>query len=161
MIEVVVHGRGGQGAVTLAILLAKAAGLEGKWVQAFPAFGVERRGAPVKAFCRIDNQPIQLRCQVRNPEWRVVLDESLLGLLEQDGAKKVVNGKGGDYNFDATGLALEVLGKPVVNTAMLGYFAKVSGLVGLDAILEALKEVFSGKLLELNQEVVKRAYGAE
>lgn len=159
MIEIVVYGRGGQGAVTLAVLLAKAAGLEGKWVQAFPAFGVERRGAPVKAFCRIDNQPILLRCQIRNPEWHIVLDESLLEMTGE--GKKVVNGKNGDWTFDATGLALKVLGKPVVNTAMLGYFAKVSGLVRLDSILEALKDVFSGKLLELNQEVVRRAYGAE
>ncbi|MEM5798887.1 MAG: 2-oxoacid:acceptor oxidoreductase family protein [Candidatus Aenigmatarchaeota archaeon] len=163
MIEIVVHGRGGQGAVTFAIMLAKAAGLEGKWVQAFPAFGVERRGAPVRAFCRIDKKPITQRTQVYKPDWAVVLDESLIesGVVKIDGAKVVINSKK-DYpncsSFDATAVALDILGKPIVNTAMLGFFAHVSKLVKLDSLLKSLEDIFSGKLLELNKRLVSEAY---
>ncbi len=82
MIEVRIHGRGGQGAVTAVTLLAKAAGVEDKYSQAFPAFGPERRGAPVKAFCRISENPITTREQVYNPDYIIVLDPSLLFLPE-------------------------------------------------------------------------------
>jgi pyruvate ferredoxin oxidoreductase gamma subunit len=171
MIEVRVHGRGGQGAVTAVTLLAKAAGAEDKHSQAFPAFGPERRGAPVKAFCRISEKPITTRAQVYSPDYVVVLDSSLLFLPEvseglKDSSVVIVNSSKDEgfelankvHYFDATGLAMKLMGKDIVNTAMLGVFAKLSGLVGLESILKALEEVFPGKLLEVNKELVSQAY---
>jgi pyruvate ferredoxin oxidoreductase gamma subunit len=169
MIEIRFHGRGGQGAVTSAIILAKAVGKEGKHSQAFSAFGPERRGAPVRAFCRISSSPITLRSQVYTPDYVIVLDPSLLNLPEvSEGLKedseiiintdKPVNSPHSTHTYDATKLALGVLGKEIVNTAMLGVFAKATNLVRLESLLDALGEVFSGKVLESNRELVKKAY---
>jgi len=171
MIEIRIHGRGGQGAVTFATLLAKAVGYGGKWSQAFSAFGPERRGAPVKAFCRIDNNQIMIRSQVYNPDYVIILDPSLAELPEvSDGLKPesviIINSpkrafklKNKTHLYNATNLALRVLGKDIVNTVMLGFFAKITKLVEVQDILKALDEIFKGKILELNKELVKQAYG--
>ncbi len=169
MIEIRFHGRGGQGAVTAASLLAKAAGLDGKYAQAFPAFGVERRGAPVRAFCRISERKITLRSQIYSPDFIVVLDDTLLGLPEiTEGLKKdsvaVINTKSRPqlkqktFCYDATSLALEMLGKDIVNTAMLGVFAKASGLVSISSIEKAIEENFPPRLAEVNAKLVRTAY---
>jgi pyruvate ferredoxin oxidoreductase gamma subunit len=150
-------------------LLAKAAGYDDKYSQAFGSFGPERRGAPVKAFCRLDDKKILLRTQVYNPDYVVVLDESLLKLDEtREGVKPetvfIINtknseaGKNETHIFDATSLALEVLGKDIVNTAMLGVFAKATKLVTLQSLLRAIGERFEGKLGELNKKLVTEAY---
>jgi pyruvate ferredoxin oxidoreductase gamma subunit len=170
MVEIRFHGRGGQGAVTAASVLARAAGFDDKYAQGFPAFGVERRGAPVKAFCRISEKVINTRSQIYNPDIVVVLDQSLMHLPEvADGLKPesiiIVNGKEMKtslkqkvYFYDATSLALRILGRDIVNTAMLGVFAKKTKLVSLDSILKAVGENFSGKVLEMNTQLVKDAY---
>lgn len=170
MIEIRFHGRGGQGAVTAAALLAKAVGYDNKFSQGFPAFGVERRGAPVKAFTRISDEPITIRSQVYKPDYLIILDSSLAGLPEvKEGLKPgtviVTNGKvdGAGFgnkvhSYDATSLALKVLGKNIVNTAMLGVFAKTTGLVSIESVQKAIGDVFGGKLGELNKELVKKAY---
>jgi len=170
MIEIRFHGRGGQGAVTAAALLAKAAGYDNKFSQGFPAFGVERRGAPVKAFTRISDQPITIRSQVYKPDYIIILDPSLIDLPEvKEGLKQnsviVMNGKEANLGFnqkthfyDATSLALKILGKDIVNTAILGVFAKVTKLVSLDSVLRAIDNVFGGKVGELNKTLVKQAY---
>ena len=171
MVEIRFHGRGGQGAVTAAALLARAAGFDDKYAQGFPAFGVERRGAPVRAFCRISDKLINTRSQIYSPDYVIVLDQSLMHLPEiSDGLKPesviIVNGKHEGspafkqkvYYFDATALALKILGKDIVNTAMLGVFAKETRLVSLNSILKAVGENFSGKVLELNTQLVKEAY---
>lgn len=169
MIEIRLHGRGGQGSVTAATILAKAAGYDDKYAQAFPAFGTERRGAPVRAFCRISDKPITIRSQVYEPDFVVVLDSSLLGLPEVgEGLKEdslaMINSKRqeklGDriVCYDATSLALEVLGKPIVNTAMLGALAKATGIVSLESLLKAVGDVFPGKVGEANKELVRKAY---
>ncbi|MCX6814577.1 MAG: pyruvate ferredoxin oxidoreductase subunit gamma [Candidatus Aenigmarchaeota archaeon] len=170
MVEIRFHGRGGQGAVTAASILARAAGFDDKYAQGFPAFGVERRGAPVKAFCRISEKQINTRSQIYNPDYVIVLDQSLMHLPEiTDGLKPesivIVNGKQEKTNlrqkvhfYDATSLALRILGKDIVNTAMLGVFAKKTGLVSLDSLLKAVGENFTGKVLELNTQLVKEAY---
>ncbi len=171
MIEVRIHGRGGQGAVTAVTLLAKAVGVEDKFSQAFPAFGPERRGAPVKAFCRISDEKIHTREQVNSPDYVIVLDPSLLFLPEiAEGLKPssvvIVNSSKKEgfeldnevHYFDATALALDVLKRDIVNTAMLGVFAKVTGHVKLESILKALEEVFPPKILEPNRELVSKAY---
>lgn len=172
MLEIRIHGRGGQGAVTMATLLAKAAGYDDKYAQAFPAFGPERRGAPVRAFCRISNVPITVRSQVYNPDYVVVLDSTLLsrpeiseGLKEKSviivNAGQRVNVAGRKIlSVDATSLALNILGKDIVNTAMLGTFSKATALVKLESIKKAIQEVFGerGKLAELNIQLVQKAY---
>jgi pyruvate ferredoxin oxidoreductase gamma subunit len=131
---------------------------------------VERRGAPVRAFCRISDKQITTRSQIYSPDYVIVLDQSLMHLPEiTDGLKPesviIVNGKPAKVAFrqkicfyDATGLALKILGKDIVNTAMLGVFAKETKLVTLDSILKAVGENFSGKVLELNNHLVKEAY---
>jgi pyruvate ferredoxin oxidoreductase gamma subunit len=170
MIEIRVHGRGGMGSITLVEILARAIGYDDKYVQAFGSFGTERRGSPVKAFCRIDDRKIRLRTQVYKPDYVVVLDETLLSLPEvSEGAKPgtvfIINtksqpklGKNKVLTFDATSLALEVLGKDIVNTAMLGVFVKATGLVTIDSTLKVIGERFGGKLGELNTKLVKESY---
>ena len=171
MIEIRFHGRGGQGAVTAAEILAKAAFEDGKYCQAFPFFGAERKGAPVMAFSRINDKPIRRRYQVYNPDYVIVLDETLLEAVDvlsglKSGGKVVINSKEkvdlganvNSYNIDATGIALDILGVPIVNTVMLGAFASVTGEVTLDSIVKITKETFPGKIGEKNAEATKLAY---
>ncbi|AEF96888.1 pyruvate ferredoxin oxidoreductase subunit gamma [Methanotorris igneus] len=172
MIEIRFHGRGGQGAVTAAQILAKAAFYDGKYCQAFPFFGVERRGAPVMAFTRIDDKKIRLRCQIYEPDYVVVQDATLLDSvdvtsgLKNDG-KVIINTvkdiKLGDYDtycIDATGIALDVLGVPIVNTTMLGAFAGVTGEVSIESLKKAIMETFPAKLGEKNAKAAEVAYEA-
>lgn len=162
MIEIRFHGRGGQGAVVATNILADAAFREGKDVQAFPYFGVERRGAPVTAFTRIDTKPIRIKSQIYEPDHLVVLDGNLLNMIEKEilsGFKKggviLINSKKRPSDFklgvdgkvvtvDANTIAVRYgLGTklaPVVNTAILGAFIKATGLVKLDILLQCIKE---------------------
>jgi pyruvate ferredoxin oxidoreductase gamma subunit/2-oxoisovalerate ferredoxin oxidoreductase gamma subunit len=179
MQEIRFHGRGGQGAVIGSEVLAQAFFLENKYVQAFPAFGVERRGAPVTAFCRVDDQHIYLRNQIYTPDHVVVLDSSLLktGGVTQ-GLKKcgtiVVNGRrppqhyrqllGDDYQVFVVDAALIAaanrLGSPanpIVNTAILGAFSKATGLVGIAAVERAIAEYVPLKK-ENNRRAARMAY---
>jgi len=175
--EIRIHGRGGQGGVTAAELLAKAAFKEGKWVQAFPFFGAERRGAPVKAFARISDEPILVRTQVYNPDYVMVLDASLLGVVDvSEGLKSdgtiIINTRKkpeeiGIKNYrittvDATGIALElqllVAGMPVLNTPMLGAFAKTTEEIKLNSVVEAIKEAWPGAAGEKNAKAAALAY---
>jgi len=175
VIEIRWHGRGGQGAVTSAELLAKAAINEGKYAQAFPAFGPERRGAPVVAFNRISaTTPIRVRAGITEPDVVVVLDETVLrGVKVTDGLAKggivVVNSKKpaadlksglGDHwrlaTIDATRIARETIGVPIVNTTMLGALIKATGVVETESLVEPLRERF-GRLADRNINAMKRA----
>lgn len=170
MIEIRFHGRGGQGAVTAAEILAKAAFEDGKYSQAFPFFGVERRGAPVMAFARIDDEPIKIRYQIQNPDYVVVLDDGLLDVVDvfsgiKENSKVIINTHKEHgtteqevYGIDATGIALDNLGVPIVNTVMLGSFSKKSGEVSLDSVLKVIEETFPGKIGEKNSKAAKLAY---
>ncbi len=167
MIEIRIHGRGGQGAVSAAELLAIAAFRCGKYSQAFPSFGPERSGAPVESYCRISDDPIKLRAHIYNPDYIIVLDESLLSFsekgLQKDGII-VINSKDRcktdfkHYNIDATSIALKFFTRPIVNTIMLGAFAKATKLVTLESLKEAIREKFSGSLAEKNIKAVEAAY---
>ena len=175
MIEVRFHGRGGQGAVTSAELMALAAIAEGKYAQAFPSFGPERRGAPVQAFLRISETPIRLREKIYAPDVVVVLDPSLLatanvkaglkagGTLVANSAKPV-SAVRGECGFggrtavaDASKIAEEELGVPITNTTMLGAVMKAVGLIEPSSINEPLRERF-GKIAEKNRRALERAY---
>lgn len=174
MIEVRFHGRGGQGAVTAVRILASALYLEGKYTQAIPMYGTERRGAPVVAFLRIGESRINERDLVHNPDIVVVLDPLLSRTVPvTDGLKEggliVMNfpkpgneaGIGGRFRLatvDATGIALEALGRPITNTAMLGAFAKASGLVSLESLEKTLLEQWPGRLGEMNLRALRTAY---
>ena len=176
IIEIRWHGRGGQGAVTSAELLARAAISEGKYAQAFPAFGPERRGAPVVAFNRIsDTRQIRVRAGITEPHVVVVLDDTVLRVVNVaeglgKGGLVVVNSKksaselkaslGGGWrvvSIDATSIARETLGVPIVNTTMLGALIRATGVVGAESLTEPLKERF-GRLAERNINAMKRAY---
>jgi 2-oxoacid:acceptor oxidoreductase gamma subunit (pyruvate/2-ketoisovalerate family) len=175
--EVRIHGRGGQGSVTAAEVLAHAGFFEGKSVQAFPYFGAERRGAPVKAFARISSEPILVHSQIYNPDYVIVLDPYIYKVVDvTEGLKKngiiVINttkkpseiGLSGwrVATVDATGIALGlnlvVAGLPVVNTSILGAFAKATGEVKLESVLKAVKETWSGAAGERNARATELAY---
>ena len=177
MLEIRFHGRGGQGAVVASNILANAAFLEGKDVQSFPYFGVERRGSPVTAFTRIDSKPIMLRSQIYEPDYVIVMDPSLLKSLEKEitagikpGGLILLNYKSKDVKLttkariavvNATEVALKYgLGSkvaPIVNTAILGAFAKASGIVRLDSITAGIKEAISIKT-DNNIQAAKESY---
>jgi len=164
--------------VTSAELLAKAAYYDGyKGVQAFPYFGAERRGAPVKAFTRISDKEINVRSQIYNPDVVAVLDPAIIELTDvTEGLKEngivIVNSpkragelqlkQGHVFTYDGTGIALKygllVAGLPVVNTTMLGAFAKATGLVKLSTIQKVIAQKWTGKVGERNGEGAKEAY---
>jgi 2-oxoacid:acceptor oxidoreductase gamma subunit (pyruvate/2-ketoisovalerate family) len=175
--EIRIHGRGGQGSVTAAEVLAHAAFFEGKSVQAFPFFGAERRGAPVKAFARISDEPILVHSQIYNPDYVIVLDPYIYkvvdvteglkknGILVMNTTKKPEEIGLKDWQVatvDATGIALElnllVAGLPVVNTSILGAFAKATDEVKLQSVLKAVNETWSGAAGERNMKATELAY---
>lgn len=174
--EVKFFGRGGQGAVTAAEILAKAVINEGKWAQAFPSFGPERRGAPVLAFTRVSDKPITIRSLVYKPDVIAVLDPTLpkaidvkAGLKNEGIAvfnskktpaeiKKEMGIKAKVATVDASGIATDILGKPIVNTAILGALTKVTRLAELQSIIKVTREVFPGGLGIKNARAVERAY---
>lgn len=179
MIEFRFHGRGGQGAVIASEILASALYNEGKHVQAFPTFGVERRGAPVAAFLRIDSKPIRLRCQVEKPDHIVILDPTLIPAVDvtsglKPGGWVIVNcehlprlpeldSRCRIAIVDAASIAVEHgLGartNPIVNTAILGAIAKFPGMVSLESVTAAIKERVPSKA-EQNVLAAQEAYHA-
>ena len=174
MIEIRFHGRGGQGAVTAVKILASAIYLEGKYTQAIPMYGTERRGAPVAAFCRINDTRIRERDLVHEPDIVVVLDPLLSRSVDvTDGLKSggliIVNhpgtykdtGLAGNFKIatvDATKIALDIIGRPITNTAILGAFAKATGLVKLESLEEAVKGELPSRIIATNVEAMRRAY---
>ncbi len=161
MREIRLHGRGGQGTVIASKLLAVALFLEGREVQSFPMFGVERRGSPVTAFLRVDDAPIKLRCEIEAPDELIVLDPTLIGTTDitaglKHGGRILINTDQAPEAFpqllekahistiDATGIAVRhgLGGKaqPIVNTAILGAFAADSGWIGVAHMIEAIRE---------------------
>lgn len=175
MIEIRLHGRGGQGAVTSAELLALAAIKEGKYAQAFPSFGPERRGAPVVAFCRVSDERIRIRAVISQPDIVLVLDPSILRLvnvgdgLKAEGVlvantrhtpeeiKNELGLKARVATVNATRIAREELGLPITNTTMLGSLLKASAIVDKSSMIEPLQERF-GRIAERNIKAFERAY---
>jgi len=175
MIEIRFHGRGGQGVVTSAELLALAAIGEGKYAQAFPSFGPERRGAPVVAFCRISDEPIRIRANIYEPDIVVVLDHTLLKIVNvaaglkptgtlitpskdfPEKVREILGIKNRLAVVDAVKIATEVLGVPITNTTMLGSLVKATGVVKRESFVPPLKERF-GRIAEKNISAFERAY---
>ena len=179
MQEIRFHGRGGQGAVIGSEVLAQALFIEGKYVQAFPAFGVERRGAPVTAFCRADDKPIYLRNQIYRPDHLVVLDASLLQMTTLTQGLKpngmvIINGKSPSaYYKDLIGEDFQCFvvnagtiavahglgspSNPIVNTAILGAFSRATGLVNIAAVEKAIEAYVPLKKKD-NKQAARDAY---
>jgi len=179
MIEIRIHGRGGQGAVIASKLLVTAAAKEGKKVQAFPLFGAERRGAPVAAFARIDEKKIRIHSEIYNPDWVIVLDPVLYKTVDvtaglKEGGGIILNSPQppSSYSFstrfkvatvDASGIALKHrLGsrtEPIVNTAILGAFARITEIVGIEALAETVREEVPQKGRE-NEAAAREAFAS-
>ena len=172
--EYLILSRGGQGGVTASRILAHAAVLEGKYAQAMPEFGAERRGAIVKSYLRISDRPIRLHSLITRADAVTVFSSRILNLLDvsnflKDDGIVIVNagslervGRYRTYIVNATKIAtdlgLVIAGWPVVNTAMVGAMARVLNICSLDTVLKVLQEYFSGKLLELNSRAVEEAW---
>lgn len=178
MIQIRIHGRGGQGVVTAAELIAIAAFNNGEEAQAFPSFGVERTGAPIEAFARISDEPIRIREHVYAPDILIVQDATLLDTVDiTRGAKPntrlIINTSqpkeslkinllpANIYTVDATKIAMEELGRNIVNTVILGAFAKVTGLVSLNSLKKAIKQKFEEKgqaIVDKNIKAIERSF---
>ncbi len=169
-----IHGRGGQGAVTASRLLATAAYYDGKFSQAIPMYGTERRGAPVTAYVRVDDVRVRERELVHTPDIVMVLDPLLStrqtmaddmaddGLLLLNAAyppeEVKTGGKIRVATVNASNIALETLRRPITNTAILGAFAKAVGWPKLESIEKAIRKQFSGRVADMNVEAIKRSY---
>jgi pyruvate ferredoxin oxidoreductase gamma subunit len=180
MFQVRIHGRGGQGVVTAAELLSVAAFVEGRHAQAFPTFGSERTGAPVVAFCRIDDAPIRVREPITQPDALIVQDPTLLHQvdlfsgLSPDGYLLINSTRSFDelglgefvqhlraerlLTVPATDIARECLGRPLPNAALLGGFAALSGVVSLASVDAAIRERFAGAIGGGNVAAAEKAF---
>jgi 2-oxoacid:acceptor oxidoreductase gamma subunit (pyruvate/2-ketoisovalerate family) len=179
MIEVRFHGRGGQGVVSAARLIAEAAILEGKYVQAFPEFGAERSGAPIAAYARVNDEPIELHSFIYHPGVVVVVDRSMAA------SKNTISGLAIDGSFvcnfegspgeirtklgfdgngvkvgavDATGVALKSLGRDFPNTPMLGALLKATNIVGMESMVNVMNAKFKGPMQASNAEALRLGY---
>jgi len=165
-LEVMILSFGGQGGVTAARILAIAAVKEGKYAQAIPQFGAERRGALVRSYLRISDNPIRRHSSIKNPNVVAVFSDKILKMVDVKANTIILNTKeprvdGEVYYVDASSIALNLnlisAGWPIVNTAMAGAMAKVFGF-SLDSLKQAIAETFSGKLAELNIKAAEMAY---
>ena len=180
MLQIRIHGRGGQGVVTAAEMLSVAAFEQGCHAQAFPSFGSERTGAPVVAFCRIDDREIRLREPILAPDVLIVQDPTLLHQVDvfqglQPAGYVLINTRrsfdelglseiSGRFRHErlttvpATEIALKHLGRPLPNAVLLGGFAALSGLITLEAVEHAIRHKFSGKVAEANAAGANEAF---
>jgi pyruvate ferredoxin oxidoreductase gamma subunit len=180
MLQVRIHGRGGQGVVTAAEMLSVAAFEQGRHAQAFPSFGSERTGAPVVAFCRIDDREIRLREPILAPDVVIVQDPTLLHQvdvfqgLRPDGYVLINSKRGFDelglndmvrrfrrerlVTVPASEIAMKHLGRPLPNAVLLGGFAALSGLVALDAVAHAIRSTFPPKVAQANVAAAAEAF---
>jgi pyruvate ferredoxin oxidoreductase gamma subunit len=183
MVEIRWHGRGGQGTVTAAKVFADACLSGGRYVQAFPEYGPERSGAPLRAYNRVSSKELRMHCPVLRPDIVAVVDATLLDGIDvidgaHDNAIIIVNSSQEPglireklkakpsqkvFTVDATKIAIDCIARPMPNSSMVGALAKVSGVVGLDQILDDVKKSFgkkfSQKIIDGNLEAVRRGYG--
>ena len=178
MMEIRLHGRGGQGVVTAAALIAKAATLESKFAHSFPSFGAERRGAPVLAFVRINDSPIRTKQQIYEPDAVIVFDPTVYKFVpisqgvKEDGTiiintansasdvRDSLNTAASVFTVDATSIANKIFGRPVTNTVMLGAFARISPVVTLSSLKKVVNERFGDEQGLLNAMAMEAAYGS-
>ncbi|MCD6492841.1 MAG: pyruvate ferredoxin oxidoreductase subunit gamma [Archaeoglobaceae archaeon] len=175
LIEVRFHGRGGQGVVTAADMLAVAGFKEGYYTLSFPTFGAEKRGTPVASFLRLSDKPIVLRDEIYYPDYVVVLDPTVVESVEVDKGlkengllianypksaeefKKLISTDRKVVTINATKMAMEILGRPITNTAMVGAFAGATKLIKLETLKETIYEWFKGEIADKNAKLVEDA----
>ncbi len=179
IIEIRWHGRAGQGVVTAAQTVAELLAAEGKYVQGFPDFGAEKRGAPIMAFNRVSDEPIRIHSLIETPDYIVVADPSLIGLVDLTGGvkdetvfifnaafepkllKEKLSIKGDVYSLDATGIAIEEIGRGIPNIPLVTVLVKVMGLMNEDdlkaGIRKSLEKRFNQTIVESNLRTVNRA----
>ncbi len=178
MKQIRIHGRGGQGVVTAAELVAIAAFMDGNESQAFPMFGVERTGAPIESYARINDEFIKTREQIYNPDILIIQDSTLLNTVDvtkgaDKNTKLIINtAKTAEdlkidlpteniFTIDATKIALDIIGKNLANTVILGAFAKATGLITLEGLKKAIKQKFQEKgsdIINKNIKAVTKSY---
>ena len=174
MKEIRLHGRGGQGVVTASEIVGLAAFADGKYALAFPSFGSERMGAPVQSFVKISDKPIRSRNQIQNPDYLIIQDRTLIGMIDvakglKPGGLVIVDSElppeklglkvdGTVMTVPATKIAMETIGRPVQNTTLLGYFAAVSGLISFEGVRKAIEERFPGMIGQKNVQAAEKAY---
>jgi pyruvate ferredoxin oxidoreductase gamma subunit len=180
VLEVRIHGRGGQGVVTAAELLSVAGFIEGQYAQAFPSFGSERTGAPVVSFCRFDERPIRAREPITEPDALIIVDPTLLhqvdvfGGLRPEGRVLINSSRDPSelrlqdlverlpgaqlLTVAATEIARECLGRPLPNAALLGAFAAQTGAVSLSSVIDAIRGRFEGTVGDANVVAAERAF---
>ena len=171
MINIRFHGRGGQGIVTSAELIAVAASLDGKYAQAIPSFGPERSMAPVMSFCRIDDKPITVYQQIYHPDIVVILDNTLFGSIDvlkglKKGGHVIINSKPVEFKYaegkvhfvDAYPIAMRVIGKPFVNTVILGALSRITNVISMGSLKNAIKQRFGGEAGEKNATAAEECY---
>lgn len=181
-IEIRWHGRGGQGAVTASKILAETALEEGKYFQGMPDYGAERMGAPIRAYTRISQSPIRPYCQVTEPDVVIILDPTLLGVvdvtegLKEDGAVLVNSDKSPSemrsllglgqktkvYTVDASAIAMEAMGRNLTNTPMLAALTRATGIVSKDSVVKLLRKklgaTMKASVVEGNVKAFEKAY---
>jgi pyruvate ferredoxin oxidoreductase gamma subunit len=174
MKEIRIHARAGQGAITTAVLLGEAYFREGRYAYCFPHFGAARMGAPMNAYVRVDDKPVRLRSKIYEPDYVLVSDSTLmrgfncLSGLKEDGIAIINEGddiqipkqKARQKIFVVPGnkIAMETIGRPIVNTVLLGAYAAASGQIKIEDLIEAIKKRMKGKIAEGNIEAAKRGF---
>lgn len=174
MKEIRIHARAGQGAITTASILGYAYFLEGKFPYAFPHFGAARMGAPMNAFVRVDDKPVRLRSQIYEPDYLLISDATLMrgfncfkGL--KAGGIAIINALEGSapgehkpaqkiYLVPANDIAMETIGRPLSNTALLGAYVAATKEIKLDSLLQAIKHRFKGNAQEQNVQAAQKGY---
>ena len=174
MKEIRLHGRGGQGVVTASEIVGQAAFADGKYALAFPSFGSERMGAPVQSFVKISDKPIRARNQIHEPDYLIIIDRTLIGMIDvakglKPGGLVIVDSSKSPEELDlkidgkvmtipASRIAQEIIGRPVQNTTLLGYFAAVTGLITFEGVKQAIEDRFPGMIGQKNVQAAEKAY---
>jgi len=169
MIEVIIHGRGGQGVLTASQLLALSAFEGGNEVQAFPSFGAERRGGPVHGYCRIDKKEISMRTPINKADFVLMFDEKMLKTIDIiketiPGSTIIINGKKKHFfeerktiTYDLNSIGIKYLSKPIVNTLIIAAFAKISKSFEIQDLIKSLYKLFPKEIADKNSKMIKEA----
>ena len=174
MKEIRIHARAGQGAITTASILGHAYFIEGKFPSAFPNFGAARMGAPMNAFVRVDDKPVRLRSQIYEPDYLLIVDVTLMRGFNcfkgfKDEGIAIINAKEGTpvpehkprqkvYIVPANEIAMETIGRPLGNTAMLGAYAAATSEFKLESLIESVNLRFAGKTAEQNVKAINKGF---
>ncbi len=162
-ISIVIYGLGGQGVVKASRILTLAFSFQNKYVISFPSFGTEREGSPVEAYCRISDEKIYSRNQISDADYAIVFDKKLLNIKKIIAKKIFLNDNSKECKkdiicFNASDLALKILNREIVNTAMVAFFCKETNLISYENLIKAIKDSFSAENFDKNLKIVNEIY---